>query len=622
MVCRMISGLSLAPAYLRRAFARIGVRDQTFLLLLAVLIGVITAAAAVSFHELINAIRDLLYRRLGHGQNLYDTRLPLLIALPAMGGLTVGVMSRYVMRIREGHGIIDVMESVIRTKGFIHPASAVEKILTSAVTIGSGGSAGAEGPIVQIGAAIASGVGSVFRIARPNMPVLIGCGSAAGISAIFNSPIGGVLFTLEVILLDFSLSTITPVIVASVIANVTTQAIFQRMLHAHSFAIFQMPGPLGQLTLSWGQLPNFAVLGAVCGVVGVSLTRLMYYTEERFARSRLPAALRPAAGGAMLGVMGCVYVVVFGWWILHTPKPFEFDTYPMPAFFGDGYGVMLQLFSADFYNGHRLLTLLWLMVVLCLAKVIGTCLTLGSGGSGGIIAPSLFLGATAGAALGILLRGAGFFTQVQPHIYALVGMSAVLAAVVHAPLASILILLDITGKPELMLPAMLASVIATGVAQAIFPDSIYTWTLRKRGVRVGGAGASIQLHRSNLEQLPLEPAATVHARDEFQHVLNLLERTGLTDFVVVDKEGFYQGMVLAPDINAALLQRDAMAMLMIEDLMRTDVPFVKTTDDLASVLDTFARYDVDHLPVCLTGQPGRVIGLVSRIGLLRRYNAN
>ena len=169
---------------------------------------------------------------------LYGKGVLLLVLFPMLGGLVVGVFSTYLMRSREGHGVVDVMETVMRSSGFIRPTAALEKILTSAVTIGSGGSAGAEGPIVQIGAGISSAFGQFFQVTRAHLPVLIGCGTAAGISAIFNAPIGGVLFTLEIILFDFSIRTFTPVVLASVVANVTTQAIFHNVLGEKQFSIF------------------------------------------------------------------------------------------------------------------------------------------------------------------------------------------------------------------------------------------------------------------------------------------------------------------------------------------------------------------------------------------------
>src|SRR5688500_17219528 len=183
-----------ARLLLTRLLARLGVGEGGILVPLAVVIGVVTAGAAVGFHELIVFIRDHLYRPERYGLEpsfLYGRGIVLLVLLPALGGLAVGCFSRYVMRAREGHGIVDVLETVTRGGGSnLRPLVALEKILTSAVTIGTGGSAGAEGPIVQIGASIASGVGQLFQVARPHYPVLIGCGTAAGISAIFNSPIG------------------------------------------------------------------------------------------------------------------------------------------------------------------------------------------------------------------------------------------------------------------------------------------------------------------------------------------------------------------------------------------------------------------------------------------------
>jgi CIC family chloride channel protein len=291
-----------------RLMTRFGLREHYILLPMAFLVGVVTAGAAVAFHTLINWIRDLLYQWHTDQPIFYGAGVGLLVVLPAIGGLIVGLFTVYVLRTREGHGVVDVMESVMRNRGVIPPRSAIEKILTSAVTIGTGGSAGAEGPIVQIGAAIASGVGMLFQIGRQHMPVLIGCGAAAGISAIFDSPIGGVLFTLEVILLDFSIRAFAPVVLASVVANVTTRGILNHLEHGagHANAIFVLPPQLslGELAMNWSGLPHVLALGALCGLAGVAMTRLMYAADESFHRLPVHRALRPAAGGAMLGLVG------------------------------------------------------------------------------------------------------------------------------------------------------------------------------------------------------------------------------------------------------------------------------------------------------------------------------
>jgi len=616
-----VSGLAARIKVLTsRLLRRLGLGDDSFLTLLAVLIGIVTAAAAVGFHQLIDLIRDVLYKEPG-ADVLYGTGLALLILWPTVGGLVVGILTNYVSRVREGHGVIDVIESVIRSRGFIRPVVAIEKIFTSAVTIGSGGSCGAEGPIVQIGAAISSGFGQLFGLARQQMPIIIGCGAAAGISAIFNSPIGGVLFALEVILQDFSIRTFTPVVMASVIANVTTHAIFKQWLDVNYLAIFAMPDWAihGQADLAWRALPSFIVLGILCGIVGAGLTRLMAFSESRFSKLKFPRALKPALGGAMLGIVGVGYVLIFGWWALGEPKPIAFQHYPMPAFFGDGYGAIQRFLQPDFYADHGMRYLLCLLAFMTIAKLVGTCMTLGSGGSGGVIAPALFLGAAAGGLLGLVLEHLGTLPSVQPEVYALVGMGAALAAVVHAPLASILILFDLTHDYKLILPAMLASIVATGTARLIFKDSIYTMSLRLRGVRVGSSSDLSLLRRLNIEQVDLDPAAVVRTSDPFQRVLDLTGSTGATDFVVLDKAGLYAGMVIAEDIKTALMAREAIPLLLVGEMMRTDIPLVRSSDDLAAVLDAFSRHEVGRLPVTISNDSGKIIGLVSRAALMKRY---
>jgi chloride channel protein, CIC family len=621
------AGLRLRLGY-TGALKRLGFGENSFLLPVAVLIGIVTAIAAVAFHELIVWIRTVLYQS-APADVLYGKGVLLLVLFPMLGGLVVGVFSTYLMRSREGHGVVDVMETVMRSSGFIRPTSALEKILTSAVTIGSGGSAGAEGPIVQIGAGISSAFGQFFQVTRAHLPVLIGCGTAAGISAIFNAPIGGVLFTLEIILFDFSIRTFTPVVLASVVANVTTQAIFHNVLGEKQFSIFTVtPGSIAEIhMLSWPGVPAMILLGLGCGLAGVSLTRLMYLSDEWFHRLKLPRAARPAIGGMLLGALGVVYVVLFGWVMRGQAKPINFQDYPMPAFFGDGYGVVRKLIGVEFYgrdfqgSAGQLITLL---AFLCLAKIVGTCLTLSSGGSGGIIAPSLFLGATTGALVGSLLQLSGHHAGIDVGFFALVGMGAVLAAVVHAPLASILILFEVTGgvaqgQQNIILPAMLACVVATGTAQLIFRDSVYTLTLRRRGVRVGSGADLSLLRRLTLEQVELEPVHSVGADDPFEKLLQLSEN-GASDFVVLDRNGTYAGMVIADDIKTALLQREAIPLLTVGEMVRPELAPVKNTDDLGAVLETFSRYEVARLPVALAHNPSRIIGLVSRRGLMERYH--
>jgi CIC family chloride channel protein len=619
-----------------RLARRLGMGDDSFLIPLAVAVGIVTAVAAVGFHELILLIRDGIYRGFGE-EYLYGPGLWLLALIPAVGGLVVGVVTRLVSGEKEGHGVVDVMESVARTRGFVKFRSAIEKIFTSAVTIGTGGSAGAEGPIVQIGAAISSGVGNSFRLARHQMPVLVGCGCAAGISAIFNAPIGGLLFTLEVILLDFSVRAITPIIVAAVIANVTMRAMVAWLYeHGHSDAayitVFADPSLefAGTSTLlDWPQVPAYVLLGLACGIVGAMLTRSMQAGERAFhLLVRGPAwvkALRPAAGGLLLGLLGVVAVLAANESIGGAGGPFGFEEYPMPAFFGDGYGIIETLLDpeANFYGNFDAVPLIGLLVGLAAVKVLATVFTLSSGGSGGVIAPSLFLGAVIGGAVGVVVREVGWVGEVRPEAYTLVGMAALLAAVVHAPLASLLILFEITSDSgqsgAVLLPALLSVVVALGVSRLIAKDSIYTAALRIRGVRQAGADPAL-LARMTVEQVPLDPAAAVAAGDPFDRVVEMMDRWKVRDFVVLGEGGSYAGFLTAEDVNAALLSQEALPLVVVGELMRNDVPLITNQDDLQKVFDLFARLDLEHLPVAIAGGK-QVIGMISRAGLMRTYRA-
>jgi chloride channel protein, CIC family len=601
-----------------RLFMRLGFREDSFFIVIAVLVGVVTAGAAVLFHELIVRLRHLLFALPGE-QWLYGRGMFMLVLIPTAGGLVVGVLAKLVFKVKGIHGLVDVMESVIRSKGFIKPTVAVEKILTSGITIGTGGSVGAEAPIVQIGAAIASGFGRLFALSRQVMPLVVGCGSAAGISAIFNSPIGGVLFTLEVILQDFSIRTFAPVVVASVIANVTTKAVLHAMGH-HYEAIFALPDWLirTQPDAGWQQLPYFLFLGIGCALVAVLFTRMMIRLEHAFHRIKLPAFSKPALGGLLVGLMGVVYVLVFGRILLGQSKPIDFDTYPMPAFFSDGYGAMQPMLYGSFYTQWSSGYLLAFLAALLGLKIVAACITVSSGGGGGIIGPALFMGAVFGGFLGAILRLAGA-DNVHPEVFALVGMGAVLAAVVHAPMASILILLELTQDYKLTLPTMFAVVTAVGAAKMLFRDSIYTMVLRERGVHVGDTSDLVLLRRLSVEQVPLDPAATLSGHESIANVLEQIEETGATDFVVLDEKGRYAGMLVAEDLLGAMRHHEASPLLIVHDLVRKDIPTVRHSDDLAAVLDRFAAFEVDHLPVMADHAPNHVIGMLSRRSLIRRY---
>ena len=604
----------------RRALERVGLPPESGLIVMAVLIGVLTSVASITFHELIEWVRERLY--VDRGMALYDHGLWMLVVFPAAGGLFTGLTARYVMRGHiGGHGVVDVIESVIRTRGFVRPISAIEKIFTAAITIGTGGSTGAEGPIIQIGAAISSAVGQVFSISRQRMPLLVGCGTAAGISAIFHCPMGGVMFTLEVILRDFSATTLVPVVVASIVANVATYAIFERFDPNQYHAIFAIPPEMlrPDFAINSFGVVQFVLLGILCGSVGVGLTRAMLVGERLFKPLKWMGAFRPAFGAGLMGLVGVVYVVIFGRLLEHGHKPLPFDVYPMPAFFGDGYGVIRAMLGGELNHYVTPGVLIALLLTLPLLKIVATTFTLSSGGAGGVIAPALFLGAAAGSFLGVVSPYLGGSANQGPS-FAIIGMGACLAAVVHAPLASILILFELTLSPGVIVPAMLATVTAHGLARAVMPDSIYTITLRQRGLSPEAAQDMSILRKYTIDHLKLEPIVPVLTSDPAQRVIDLATDQDRTNYVVVDSKGKFSGVVTAHEIRLMLLDTPAIPLMTVSEIMREDVPPVRHSENLQALFDLFLQYEIDAIPVGLDYDPQRTIGIVTRDALLQHYH--
>jgi CIC family chloride channel protein len=371
-----------------------------------------------------------------------------LVAAPVVGGLLYGPLVYRWAREARGHGVPEVMLAVAQQDGRIRPRVAVVKSLASALCIGTGGSVGREGPIVQIGSAIGSSLGGWLRVPGSRLRLLVACGAAGGISATFNAPIAGVFFALEIILVDFSPLSFLVVTASSAIANTVARA-------ADGSATFLVL-PAFRVGSAWEYL-LYAVVGLVGGGVGVAFTKVLYGAEDLADRIwRGPEWLRPAVGGVLLGLLLVL----------------------LPQMYGVGYPVLRQGVAGGYALGF--------LVVLLVGKLVATSLTLAIGGSGGIFAPSLFLGAMTGTALGdgfSLAGGAG-----PAGAYGLVGMAAVLAGATRAPITAIVIVAEITGEWDLVVPLMIAVVLATLVSRGLSTETIYTLKLTRRGIRLHPPG--------------------------------------------------------------------------------------------------------------------------------------
>ncbi|MBZ0173531.1 MAG: chloride channel protein, partial [Phycisphaerales bacterium] len=497
----------------------------------------------------------------------------------------------------------------------------IVKVFASILTVGSGGSAGTEGPIVQIGATAGSFLSRVLNIPREHMRTLVGCGAAAGIASIFNAPIAGVFFVLEILLRDFSIRVFTPIVVASVFSAATTHA-----FKGENEAIFFASDKLEGYEFSLYELPSYVVLGMVCGLAAVLFNWMLHKGEDLFEKLPVHAIAKPVIGAGLLGAVGIAYLSV----------PGADNGEHVPAFFGNGYDTIRWLLDPTAYGiaghseyvklgGAHVPTLFWLLAGLVVLKTLGTTFTLGSGGSGGVFAPSLFLGAVAGGAFGVGLENMGLVpADGSPAAYALVGMAAVVAASTHAPLTAILILFELTRDVYVLLPIMLAAVIATVVSQLIQRDSIYTYKLRRQGVLIGAARDLTILRRlrvSDVDPVPM-PGEPIYASDPVAKLIALHATHHVPDFPVVDVNGHYIGMVTGEDMRTALIDREAIPLLLVAELMQTDIPAIHADDTLDTVMNKFAKHDVTSL--CLTrAKPGgelTPLGLVTRGRVLSRYH--
>ncbi len=503
-----------------------------------------------------------------------------IVLVPAVGGLLYGPLIDRFAREARGHGVPEVMLAVAEQGGRIRPRVAVVKSLASAICLGSGGSVGREGPIVQIGSALGSAIGQWLRVGESNLRLLVACGAAGGISATFNAPIAGVFFALELILRDFEVRSFGSVVLASVTADVISRAAFG----SSSFL------PLPPFTIvNFGEYPLYALLGLVAALVGIAFVRSLYGLEDVIDRlwSPRPEWARPIVGGFALGLL----------------------LLALPQLYGVGYAPLEQAIG-----GQDSLQLLALLLV---GKLVATSLTIGIGGSGGVFAPSMYMGGMLGTAFG-LVANAAFPGQVAPAgAYGLVGMGAVFAAAAHAPITSVLILFELTGDYQIILPMMTAIAVSAGLSSVIARDTIYTLKLRRRGIDVlRGRSASLMSLLTVREAMRPVPVP-LRTDASLTEVVDRLVVEGVEALPVVDASGEYSGIVTT---DAAEDQMRANALDATAGDLAQHVPAVRADDTLEQAMVQLLAHGAAGLPV-LAGDDGRVIGWLTHRDLLRSYTS-
>lgn len=554
------------PVPVRQPLGRWVRESRAGLVGLAVLIGAGAGLGAVVFRWLITTFTHVFsghadYSDAGRAAHSWFPALGpwFLLLAPVIAGLVYGpLVCRFAPEAR-GHGVPEVMYAVAERGGRIPAQVSVVKALASALTIGSGGSVGREGPIVQIGSALGSALGRAARLPESRLRVLVACGAAGGIAATFNAPLAGPFFAMELILRDFAAESFGAVVLASVTASVVGRAVFGNAPFL-DLPPFTLRNPVEYLL--------FVALGLVVGACGVLFTRVLYWIEDLCDRLwRGPEWLRPAVGGVFLGGL----------------------LLALPQMYGVGYPVLQNAVEGKYVLGFLLLLLV--------GKMVATSLTIGIGGSGGVFAPSLFIGAMAGTAFGIGVHAWLPSVTASPGVYGLIGMGAAFAGSARAPITAVIVLFELTGQYTVILPMLTAIVIATAISRVLSRDTIYTLKLRRRGIdldkhpsarRLADTKVSAviePLPESLREDLPLELAA---------HALAL---SGHGILPVVDGEGRYQGCVTARAVAEAVADDHEGP---VGDLAELP-PLVTSGSTLADALDALTHAPGTGLPV-LTGK--------------------
>lgn len=580
--------------WLRRAWNQLQSNEEVILVLTSVVIGIGAGIGAVIFRYLIRGVEWIGYdwfRGVTQGWGKAYA-----VIVPTVGGLLVGFLVQKFAREAKGHGVPEVMEAVALKGGRIRPIVAVIKSLASSINIGTGGSVGREGPIVQIGSALGSTLGQALNLSDERIRNLVACGAAGGIAATFNSPIAGVFFALEIILGEFNVAFFGTVVISSVMASVIGQAVFGDV------PAFPLPTQY-HLQSSWEFL-LYPFLGLLAALVGVLFVRLLYWSEDRFDGWKgIPEWVKPGIGGAMLGTLALVYPVV---------TSLQWDR--LPHIFNVGYDVIQSTFVDEILLGGVLLLLV--------LKLIATCLTLGSGGSGGVFAPSLFMGAMLGAAFGATMNLLFPTITAPPGAYALVGMAAVFSASAHAPITATIILFELTGDYRIILPLMLTVVVATLVSQRLLNgESIYTLKLTRRGIRLQRGRDVDVMQAVTVDEVMVQEVHTVTVDMTMVELSEEFSRVRHHGFPVLDEQGRLWGMVTVSDLEQAVAENKPRRTLVGEiGSGQPDLAVAFPDEDIGVVLQRMGPRGLGRLPVVDRNDPDRLVGLIGRDDIIRAYN--
>jgi CIC family chloride channel protein len=562
-------------------------RDDRYFFFLIVLVGVVAGVLGLATDLLIGGVQRVLWGRSGELLAVaHEVPRWVVVAAPAAGGLLVGLIIWLGKQPVGGEGMGSLIEAVALSGGRIRPRPVIVEALAAVVTVGSGGSLGREGPMIRLGGMIASWTGLRLRLPPHRVKILVGCGAAAGLAATYNVPIGGALFAMEVILGNFALEIFGPIVVSSVIATLIARAL------SGNVPLYAAPG--FQLQSPWEMLP-YAGLGIVGALASVTFMLGIRAGSGLFRH--LPAPVRPVIAFSLVGVIG-LYV---------------------PNALGRGYETINQALTGQIKTQISLPGdfMILLLLGLAVAKLLTTSLTRGGGGAGGMFTPSLLFGALVGGAYGWWVH------SLWPHLaspsgaYAAVGMAAIMAGTSHAPISAILIMFEFTGNYDLILPLMVAAILASLVSRKLHPASIYTEALSHKGVELPWRMEEAVLASLKTEALLEEDPDTLRPEDPYRKVVDKFLSTSRQRLFVVGADGGLRGAISLHDIKHSLDNPDVLTAVVAHDLMLPVDRVIRSDERLHRATEYFAQSDFERLPV--VDAEGKFQGVIGKRDVLAVY---
>lgn len=566
------------------------VKERSFIIILALVVGVICGFAAQLLKWLIHAISNLLTSNLSA-----TTANWLYLVYPVVGILIVTLFINYVVKDNISHGVTRVLYAISRRKSRLKKRNIYASLVASSITIGFGGSVGAEGPIVFTGGAIGSNIGQAFRMSPRHLMLLVGCGAAAGIAGIFRAPIAGMLFTLEVLMIDLTGATVMPLLISSI-----TGATVAYVLEGYNAEFFFSQSE----PFSVGKIPYVVLLGIFCGFVSLYFTKVIFLMETMFSKIRYRLA-KIGIGGAILAVL----------------------IFLLPPLYGEGYSAINCLLDGDyskivdgtFFYVDR--DNIWFIAcyigAIILTKVFATSATTGSGGVGGTFAPSLFVGAMTGFLFAFVLNnlwdgGLG----ISNKNFTLLGMAGLMSGVMHAPLMAIFLTAEMTGGYNLFLPLLIVSSLSYMTIRIFEPYSIYTMRLAKQG--------DLLTHEKDKAVLTLLKVDNVIERDfkavrpemNLKEMVDIIATSNRNLFPVIDSDGMLVGVVLLDDIRNIMFRPDLYKKMHVSRFMSMPPARIELHQPMEEVMRTFDKTNAWNLPVV---DNGKYVGFVSKSKIFNSY---